>query len=73
MRDRAAQATQLVTLTNEPPAGQTEPAPAGGADGGAVISADGTTVAWVGKNASPDLATGEPGQTRFLGGEELAR
>ena len=41
VRDRAARSTTLVTLTNEPPAGQTEPAPAGGADGGAVISADG--------------------------------
>jgi hypothetical protein len=73
VRDRAARSTTLVTLTNEPPTGQTELAPAGGADGGAVISADGTTVAWAGYNAFRDPATGEPGQTRFINGEYLGR
>ena len=54
LRNLATKTTTLVTRTD--PGGQ----PAGGALG-AVLSADGTTVAWTGGNAAA--------QTRFLGGE----
>jgi hypothetical protein len=54
LRDLNAMTTTLVTRTD--PGGQ----PAGGAVG-AVLSADGSTVAWTGSNA--------PAQTRFLEGE----
>ena len=55
LRDRAANATQLVTQTKE--TGE----PAGGALSGAGISGDGSTVIWTGQRA--------PRQTRFLPGE----
>ncbi len=58
VRDRAANTTTLVTAKREGEAMTAQPA--GGAVGGA-ISADGTTVAWTGRNADE--------QTRFLGGE----
>jgi Tol biopolymer transport system component len=58
LRDRVANTTTLVTAQREGEA-MTEQ-PAGGAVGGAV-SADGTTVAWTGRNAGA--------QTPFLGGE----
>ena len=70
VRDRRRRSTTLVTLTNEPPAGQTELAPAGGARG-AVISADGTTVAWAGERFR--IHDGEPGQTPLLSGEYRGR
>jgi Tol biopolymer transport system component len=54
LRDRLLQTTRLVTTNSS--SGE----PAGGALG-AVISADGSAVAWTGSNA--------PAQTRFLGGE----
>jgi WD40-like Beta Propeller Repeat len=56
VRDREARRTELVTrIANADP-----PAPAGGAER-AVISGDGSTVAWPGRNASQ--------QARFLPGE----
>jgi Tol biopolymer transport system component len=60
VRDLATQRTTLVTASRDPETGQMTQQPAGGALGGA-ISADGTTVAWTGDNASA--------QTRFLRGE----
>lgn len=57
VRDRATRTTQLVTRVT----GRFPPAPAGGATGGAAISADGSTVTWPGRNAGA--------QTRFLPGE----
>jgi hypothetical protein len=60
LRDRAADTTTLVTATRDPGSGVMTTEPAGGAVG-AAISADGSTVAWTGGNASS--------QTRFLGGE----
>ncbi len=59
VRDLAAQTTTLVTASREGD-GTMGPAPAGGALG-AALSADGSTVAWTGRNANL--------QTRFLGGE----
>ncbi len=55
VRNRRAGTTTLVTRD------RTSGAPAGGALGAAVLSADGSTVAWVGRNA--------PAQTAFLVGE----
>ena len=55
VRDRSAKTTTLVTRT------MSDASPAGGAQGGATISADGSTVAWTGADA--------PAQTRFLSGE----
>ena len=60
LRDRAADATTLVTAKRDLGSGAMTQLPAGGA-AGAVLSADGTTVAWTGGNAGD--------QTRFLGGE----
>lgn len=60
LRDRAADTTTLVTAKRDLGSGAMTQLPAGGAIG-AVLSADGTTVAWTGGNA------GE--QARFLGGE----
>ena len=60
VRDLQEKTTTLVTRKKkgEPEEG----APAGGAEGPATLSADGSTVAWVGRDA--------PEQTVFLGGEE---
>jgi Tol biopolymer transport system component len=58
VRDLQSDTTTLLSV--EAGTGQ----PAGGAVGPASISADGSTVAWVGKNA--------PAQTRFLPGESLS-
>jgi Tol biopolymer transport system component len=61
VRDLVAKTTTLVTRKKkgEPEEG----GPAGGAEGPATLSADGSTVAWVGRNA--------PEQTTFLAGEDL--
>jgi Tol biopolymer transport system component len=56
VRDLLERTTTLVTRTKS---GK----PAGGAEGPATLSADGSTVAWVGRNA--------PEQTVFLAGEDL--
>jgi hypothetical protein len=60
IRDVLDKTTTLITRKreNEPEAG----APAGGAEGPATLSADGSTVAWVGSHA--------PEQTVFLSGED---
>jgi hypothetical protein len=66
LRDRAADTTSLVTAVRDSGTGGMTDQPAGGAtavSSGAALSADGTTVAWTGRNA--DL------QTRFLGGENV--
>jgi hypothetical protein len=63
VRNRATKATTLVTAVRDPLSGAMTAEPAGGA-AGAVLSADGTTVAWTGANANL--------QTRFLGGETPA-
>jgi hypothetical protein len=60
LRDRAADATILVTAKRDPGTGAVMAEPAGGALG-AALSADGSTVAWTGGNAAE--------QARFLGGE----
>jgi Tol biopolymer transport system component len=60
VRDLATQTTTLVTATRNPGTGAMTAQPAGGALG-AALSADGSTVAWTGKNAAA--------QTHFLGGE----
>jgi Tol biopolymer transport system component len=60
VRDMTTQRTTLVTAVRDGGTGTMTPTPAGGALG-AAISADGTTVAWTGKNADA--------QTRFLAGE----
>jgi hypothetical protein len=60
VRDRAADTTTLVTAERDSGTGAMTPQPAGGAVG-AALSADGSTVAWTGRNAAA--------QTRFLGGE----
>lgn len=60
LRDRQANTTTLVTAQRDAGTGAMTQLPAGGATG-AVLSADGTTVAWTGANAGT--------QTRFLGGE----
>ncbi len=60
LRDRAADTTTLVTAQRDPGTGAMTALPAGGATG-AVLSADGSTVAWTGGNAGT--------QARFLGGE----
>jgi Tol biopolymer transport system component len=60
VRDIPAQTTTLVTATRESATGAMTATGAGGALG-AALSADGSTVAWTGRNAGP--------QTRFLGGE----
>jgi len=57
VRDITARSTRLLTRRSDN--GQ----PAGGATGPVVLSADGSTVAWVGSEA--------PVQTRFLPGEQL--
>ena len=62
VRDLAADRTSLVTAVRDPGSGLMTAAPAGGALG-AALSADGTTVAWTGRQA--------PEQTRFLAGENL--
>ena len=61
VRDLTAKTTTLVTRKKkgEPEEG----GPAGGAEGPATLSADGSTVAWVGRDA--------PEQTTFLAGEDL--
>jgi Tol biopolymer transport system component len=61
VRDLTAKTTTLVTRKKkgEPEEG----GPAGGAEGPASLSADGSTVAWVGRDA--------PEQTTFLAGEDL--
>jgi Tol biopolymer transport system component len=56
VRDLLEKTTTLVTRTKSG-------SPAGGAEGPATLSADGSTVAWVGRNA--------PEQTVFLAGEDL--
>lgn len=62
LRDRQANTTALVTAARDDETSTMTAEPAGGAFGlGAAISADGTTVAWTGRNAGD--------QTRFLGGE----
>jgi hypothetical protein len=63
LRDRLTDTTTLVTEKRDPGTGAMTGEPAGGALG-AVLSADGTTVAWTGGNADA--------QTRFLGGETPA-
>ncbi len=60
VRDLNAQTTKLVTAARDPGSGLMTAAAAGGALG-AALSADGSTVAWTGRNA--------PAQTRLLGGE----
>lgn len=60
LRDRVANTTTLVTAQRDPGTGLMTALPAGGAIG-AVLSADGSTVAWTGGNAGS--------HTRFLGGE----
>jgi len=60
LRDRETETTTLVTARRDLATGEMTTAPAGGAIG-AVLSADGTTVAWTGGNAGD--------QTRFLRGE----
>jgi WD40-like Beta Propeller Repeat len=61
VRDVLAKTTTLVTLKKR---GELEEgAPAGGAEGPATLSADGSTVAWVGSHA--------PEQTVFLAGEQI--
>jgi hypothetical protein len=60
VRDRVADTTALVTALREAGSGAMTAQPAGGALG-ASLSADGTTVAWTGRNAAA--------QTRFLDGE----
>ena len=60
LRDRVANTTTLVTAQRDPGTGVMTALPAGGAIG-AVLSADGSTVAWTGGNAGS--------QARFLGGE----
>ncbi len=60
LRDRLANTTTLVTAQRDPGTGVMTVLPAGGAIG-AVLSADGSTVAWTGGNAGS--------QARFLGGE----
>ena len=57
VREVGAKRTRLLTVQ------AADATPAGGATGAAVISADGSSVAWVGGNA--------PSQTRFLPGEQL--
>jgi Tol biopolymer transport system component len=57
VRDTVAKTTTLITRTTA------KGEPAGGAGGPATLSADGSTVAWVGDNA--------PSQTVFLPGESL--
>jgi hypothetical protein len=61
VRDVAARRTVLLTTTSQSGGATALGKPAGGANGAMSISADGSTVAWLGANA---LA-----QTRFLGGE----
>lgn len=56
VRDLVERRTRLVTRS------ATDASPAGGVAGPSVISADGSTVAWVGFNA--------PAQTRFIAGEQ---
>ncbi|MET0306820.1 MAG: hypothetical protein ABW196_11440 [Solirubrobacterales bacterium] len=63
VRDRSANTTTLVTAKRDSGTGQMSTEPAGGAFA-AVLSADGSTVAWTGVNAAS--------QTRFLGGENPA-
>lgn len=60
VRDLAARTTTLVTAVRSTGTGLMGTEPAGGALG-AALSADGTTVAWTGRNAAA--------QTRFLAGE----
>jgi WD40-like Beta Propeller Repeat len=60
LRDLTTQQTTLITAARDPATGSMTVGPAGGALG-AVLSADGTTVAWTGRRAAE--------QTRFLGGE----
>jgi hypothetical protein len=60
VRDLAAQTTKLVTAVRDPGSGLMTAAAAGGALG-AALSADGSTVAWTGRNAAA--------QTRLLNGE----
>ena len=60
VRDRDGQTTTLVTAARKAETGLMSSDPAGGALG-AALSADGTTVAWTGRNAAA--------QTRFLAGE----
>ncbi len=60
VRDLTAQTTTLLSANRNPGTGTMTTEPAGGALG-AAISADGTTVAWTGRNAAA--------QTRFLSGE----
>lgn len=62
VRDLVTGTTTLVTAADGAN-GTLSGAPEGGAEGPASISADGSTVAWVGHNA--------PEQTRFLPGESL--
>jgi hypothetical protein len=60
VRDLTAQTTTLVTSARSPETGLMSSEPAGGALG-AALSADGTTVAWTGRNAAA--------QTHLLSGE----
>jgi hypothetical protein len=60
VRDLLQRTTTLVTRKKS--GGPETGAPAGGAEGPATLSADGSTVAWVGRNA--------PEQTSFLAGED---
>lgn len=61
VRDLQTQRTSLLTQTTFPNGATQLGQPAGGAGGPVVISADGSTVAWLGANA--------PAQTTFLSGE----
>ena len=63
VRDLQTQHTSLLTQTTQAGGDTSMGQPAGGAIGPVVISADGSTVSWLGKNA--------PAQTTFLGGEAL--
>jgi hypothetical protein len=63
VRDVWGQRTYLITQTSQTGGATQVGQPAGGAAGPLVISADGSTVSWVGGNA--------PAQTRFLNGEAL--
>jgi hypothetical protein len=60
VRDRVADTTTLVTAERDSGSGAMTATPVGGAVG-AALSADGSTVAWTGRNAAA--------QTRFLAGE----
>ena len=63
VRDLITQHTYLLTQTSQTSGATALGSPAGGALGPLVISADGSTVSWIGNNA--------PAQTVFLNGEAI--